>query len=158
MKRKIIIALSLFASVCCTAQERSGSHNDYIPEYKELHNTIAALDSIFWKAYNECDLETQSRLYSEDIEFYHDQAGLISSKQMILDATRENICGNIRRDLVKGTLEVYPLPGYGAVEMGMHTFQDNTNSGGEPSRPGKFIVIWQQKGSDWTITRVISIH
>lgn len=157
MKRKVIIALSLFVTVYCTAREGSGSDN-HKPEFSELYSTIAALDSIFWKAYNDCDLETQSRLYSENIEFYHDQAGLINSKQMILDATRENICGNIRRDLVKGTLEVYPLPGYGAVEMGMHTFQDITNPGGEPSQPGKFIVVWQQKGSDWTITRVISIH
>lgn len=153
----IMITIASLITSCATTGQNSKQPESYQPENKELYNTISRLDSVFWKAYNECDMNTQARLYSENIEFYHDQAGLINSRQMILDATEANICGKIQRDIVKGTLEVYPLPGYGAVEIGMHTFRDLDN-GGQPSRPGKFITIWQQKGSEWTITRVVSIH
>jgi hypothetical protein len=124
----------------------------------ELYNTIVHLDSIFWKAYNDCDLETQSAIYSDSIEFYHDQAGLITSKQNILDATRTNICGKIRRDLVEGSLEIYPIPGFGAIEIGKHTFQSVTDLESTPSKPGNFIIVWKQQGNDWLITKVVSLH
>jgi hypothetical protein len=126
------------------------------PVNVELFNTINHMDSIFWKAYNTCDMELQSEIYSENIEFFHDQMGLITSKKIILDATRNNICGKITRELVKGSVEVYPIPNFGAVQTGMHKFhnvQENWNS-----EELKFIVIWEQKQNSWKIAKVISLH
>jgi hypothetical protein len=64
-----------------------------------------------------------------------------------------------RRDLVRGTLEVHTLKGYGAVETGEHLFCDprvhrvcdETTSG-----IAKFVTLWQLKDDTWRITRVIS--
>ena len=154
------IAASALLLASCGAH-RSGLNSPsyaYTPADPELYNTISRLDSVFWDAYNTCDLKTQAKLYADSIEFYHDQGGLITSKQAILEATKLNICGKIRRDLVKGSLEVYPIRGFGAVEMGMHTFQNITDKANTPSRPGRFVIIWQQHKDKWTIKRVISLH
>ncbi|WP_207896535.1 nuclear transport factor 2 family protein [Flaviaesturariibacter flavus] len=85
-----------------------------------LHRTIARLDSLFFTAYNNCDLTTQASFYADTIEFYHDRSGLDTSKANILANTRKYVCGRVTRELVPGSLEVSPLPGYGAVEVGMH--------------------------------------
>src|SRR5215470_10023638 len=79
---------------------------------KPLYQTIAELDSIFFTAYNTCDLKKQAEFYSDSIEFYHDQGGLVRSKQVILQATEKNICGKVTRELVKGSIEVSPIPNY----------------------------------------------
>lgn len=55
--------------------------------------------------------------------------------------------------LVDGTLVVYPLKGYGAVEIGVHRFYHPYAQGhGE----AKFLQLWQYKDGTWKITRVIS--
>ena len=124
---------------------------------EKLFETIVKLDSTFFAAYNTCDMAKQADFYSDSIEFYHDHGGLTTSKQAILDATRKNICGKVTRELVKGSIEVSPIPGYGAVEMGMHMFHNNQEKGQVP-RPSKFVLIWRNKDGKWTITRVISLH
>ena len=116
------------------------------------------MDSVFFEAYNTCNLDKQATIYSDSIEFYHDKGGLMTSKQDILDGTEKNICGKVTRELVKGSIEVYPINGYGAVEMGLHKFHNNTEKDGAQSNAGKFVIIWQNKNDDWKITRVISLH
>ena len=153
-----MLALVFFTS-CITSKNNSKQTTiAYKPDNKELYNSIARMDSIFWNAYNTCDMEMQSSIYSDSIEFYHDQGGLISSKQLILEATKMNICGKVKRDLVEGSLEIYPINGFGAVEMGAHTFTQISEANSPPSRPGKFVIIWQQKNGKWFIRRVISLH
>ncbi|BAV07276.1 protein of unknown function [Filimonas lacunae] len=128
------------------------------PAPQQLYNTIVTLDSLFFSAYNVCDMDTQASLLSDSIEFYHDQGGLMTSKQAILDATKRNICGKVTRELVKGSMEVSPIPGYGAIETGIHKFHNNQEPAGTISHPGKFVIIWKQTGNKWQITRVISLH
>jgi len=123
----------------------------------ELYETVVKLDSTFFNAYNTCDMKTQDAFYSDSIEFYHDKGGLTTSKQEILEATKKNICGKVTRELVKGSIEVSPIPGYGAVEIGMHMFHNNQEKDQTP-RPSKFVIIWRNKDGKWSITRVISLH
>ena len=46
-----------------------------IPKYKpsniDLHNQIVKMDAKYFNAYNTCDMETQTDLYNENIEFFH---------------------------------------------------------------------------------------
>jgi len=131
-----------------------------VEKSSELYKTIVALDSSFFNAYNTCDinLEKYASFYSDTIEFYHDKGGLMTSKQDIVDATKKNICGKVTRELVKGSIEVYPIKDYGAVEIGLHKFHNNTEKENSVSTSVKFIMIWVHKGNDWKITRVISLH
>ena len=64
-----------------------------------------------------------------DLEFYHDKSGLSIGRQAMVEGVKNNICGKVTRELVPGTLEVYPIANYGAVEIGVHRFhhpQDTT--------------------------------
>ncbi|RYY99861.1 MAG: nuclear transport factor 2 family protein [Chitinophagaceae bacterium] len=123
----------------------------------DLHRTVARLDSAFFAAYNRCDLETQAAFYAGEIEFYHDRSGLDTSKANILANTKKYVCGKVTRVLIPGSLEVSPLPGYGAVEVGMHQFRNSAEPGAQP-HPSRFIILWKQEGDRWTITKVISLH
>ncbi|MBX7171434.1 MAG: nuclear transport factor 2 family protein [Pyrinomonadaceae bacterium] len=127
---------------------------------QKLYDTIIKLDSEFFGAYNTCDvnLEKYGSFYSENIEFYHDQGGLTTSKTDIVEGTKKNICGKVTRDLVKGSIEVYPIKNYGAIEIGFHKFHNNTQKKGTPSKAGRFVIVWQNTNNEWKITRVISIH
>ncbi|NKI32784.1 nuclear transport factor 2 family protein [Croceivirga thetidis] len=123
----------------------------------ELHKTVVELDKRLFDAYNKCDMETQALLMDEDLEFYHDSAGLATSKSGVLQSIKENICGKVTRTLVEGSIEVHEIPGFGAVQIGMHSFSNNQEPNAE-SIPSRFITIWKNNGPNWTITRVISLH
>jgi hypothetical protein len=102
-------------------------------------------------------METQARLMDEDLEFYHDKAGLATSKDDVLKSIEQNICGKVTRTLVKNSIEVHEIKGFGAVEIGMHKFYNNREPNAE-SKPSRFISIWKNTNSNWTLTRVISLH
>ncbi len=134
----------------------SGETKSYVPDSQALYDTIVRMDSLFFHAYNTCDMATQAAFYSDSVEFYHDKGGLMTSKQGILDATKKNICGKVTRELVTGSIEVYPIKGYGAIEMGYHKFHNLVEK--SVSEGSRFIIIWQQKNNQWILARVISLH
>jgi len=119
-----------------------------------LFKTIQSLDAQLFEAYNHCDLATFSSLVADDLEFYHDVTGFTPGRQALVDGVKNNICGKVTRELVPGTLEVYPIANYGAVEIGVHRFHHpgHENEVGE----AKFIELWQNKDGAWKLTRVIS--
>ena len=122
----------------------------------ELFRTIASLDDALFDSYNRCDLEKFLTFFTDDLEFYHDQGGVTRGSQTVAEQLKKNICGKVRRELVPGTLEVYPMHGYGAVEMGIHRFHDLNAENAEPVGEAKFIHLWQKKDGVWKITRIIS--
>ena len=139
------ILLGLF-SAQASAQSPAASES--------LFKTVQSLDTEFFAAYNRCDLATVSSMVADDLEFYHDVTGFSPGKQSLLDGIKNNICGKVTRELVPGTLEVYPIAKYGAVEIGVHRFhhpRDSTNIG-----EAKFVTLWQNKDGVWKITRVLS--
>lgn len=162
MKKPVLIYTFLLVAIfflSCNSkkQDEVNATREYIPDNKELYNKIIEMDSIFFDAYNNCDLKKQASIYSDDIEFYHDKGGLMTSKQGIIDGTEKNICGKVTRELIKGSIEVYPIKDYGAVEIGFHKFHNNQEPD-TPSHPGKFIIMWQHLNNHWKITKVISLH
>ena len=149
----LLTLIMLSASLTTHAQEGY----KYVPESKELYAKIVHMDSVLFNAYNSCDMETQGKIFSDNLEFYHDKGGLMTSKKDLLDAIKKNICDKVTRVLVPGSIEVYPIAGYGAVEIGLHRFI-NHQENDHLSKPDKFICVWQQKGDAWQVTRVISLH
>jgi ketosteroid isomerase-like protein len=152
-----LVLLLLLLPLCVTrieAQPRPSKE-----ESEALFRTISTLDAEMFDAYNRCDLEKLGPFFTEDLEFYHDQTGLSRGRQAMVDAVKQNICGKVRRDLVPGTLEVYPLKGYGAVEIGEHRFCDTRKYEkcveGQ-SGVAKFVMLWQNQDGKWKITRAIS--
>lgn len=148
--RMLAVALFAIALPCANAQSSAPA-----PTAQDaLYQTVAALDTKLFDAVNQCDIKTVDSMWADDAEFYHDKTGLMVGRQNIVDAIKNNLCGKVTRQLVQGTLEVYPLNGYGAVEIGVHRFyhpNDSANVG-----EAKFIHVWQNKDGVWKITRVIS--
>nr|WP_298792598.1 nuclear transport factor 2 family protein [uncultured Allomuricauda sp.] len=130
---------------------------EYTPINKELYNIIVALDKEYFDAYNSCDMEKQKSLYSENLEFFHDKGGVSTSKQDVLAAIEENICGKVTRTLLEGSIEVYPIKDYGAIEIGYHKFYNNQEPSAK-SKASKFILVWKNEDGKWLITKVISLH
>ena len=120
-----------------------------------LYKTVASLDAQLFDAYNRCDLEKLGNMVADDLEFYHDKTGLAVGKGVFLKAIKENICGKVKRELTAGTLEVHPLNGYGAMEIGSHRFLHPANPS-DGVGEAKFVMLWQEKGGVWKLTRVIS--
>ena len=146
--------------ISCSTFQKPMKHitKDYVPDNLELYNEIVDMDTEFFAAYNRCDMKKQEEIYSNSIEFFHDQGGLMTSKQDILDATKKNICGKVTRHLVPGSIEVYPIKDFGAIEFGEHIFKNKQESADTPSQIGKFIIFWKKKDSNWVITKVVSLH
>ena len=112
------------------------------------------LDSKLFESFNSCDLAAFGELLNQDVEFYHDKSGLMLGRQAVVDATRENICGKVRRELVAGSLTSFPMDNYGLVQFGEHGFctVGTTTCTGT----GRFVHLWRQTDGKWQATRIIS--
>ena len=121
-----------------------------------LYKEIAHMDSVLFNAFNNRDLEKFKTLFTEDLEFYHDKGGVTGYNHTIefLKTTAQNNNG-LKRELVPGSLEVYPIKDYGAIEIGSHKFCHLEN-GKQDCGTFKFVHVWKKTGNDWKISRVIS--
>ena len=155
-RARILLSLSVFTLSVCLANAQEILPLDKITNQAELDKTITALDAALFDAYNHCDLPKFSSFIADGVEFYHDQGGVTLGNAALTESVKKNICGTTTRELVPGTLQVYYMKGYGALEVGVHRFHhpghEDTIGVGE----GKFIHLWQYKDGAWKITRVIS--
>lgn len=119
-----------------------------------LFDTIAALDQRLFGAYNTCDLAAFEQLFVPDVEFYHDTGGVTWDRKSVVDNTRKWICGKVRRELLEGTLRVYPVKDFGAIEEGEHRFCELAS--GRCEGIAKFVMVWRQDQDGWKLTRVLS--
>ncbi|WP_461629883.1 nuclear transport factor 2 family protein [Labilibaculum euxinus] len=156
----LLTLITLLASCSTTKNTMYRLTKNYKPDNQQLYDTIVKLDSIFFEAYNTCNLKLDKygTFFSENIEFYHDQGGVMTSKQDIISATQKNICGKVTRELVKGSIEVYPIKDFGAIEIGLQKFHNNQEPIGTPSKVGRFLIVWENKNNEWKIKRVVSLH
>jgi hypothetical protein len=92
-------------------------------ELRELTKTIASMDSLLFHAFDTCDVDLSRSLFTEDLEFYHDAGGLTNFSQNVNSIIQR--CSSetkVRRELVKGSLQVFPIKDFGAIEIGSHRF------------------------------------
>jgi ketosteroid isomerase-like protein len=122
----------------------------------ELFETIARLDSEIFGAFNKHDVARLMSLFTGDLEFYHDTGGLSNYAQNAEDF-KKMFAGtpDIRRDLEPGSLQVYPIKDYGAMEIGRHRFCHKENRKDECGTFG-FAMVWRKTGDSWKISRVLS--
>lgn len=154
----LLLAAGLVYAAGCMTARRAPHVRNYVPDDRALYDTVMRLDSLFFAAYNTCDvhLDEYAAFYSDDIEFYHDGGGLSTSKADIVESTKRNVCGKVTREPVKGSTEVYPIRGFGAVEVGYHRFRNREEN--SVSRPGRFVIVWHKTEGRWLVTRVVSLH
>ena len=128
------------------------------PTAGALFDKISALDTAVFDAFNHCSspaqLQKHASYFAPDVEFYHDNGGVTWTRKGMIDKTRQNVCGNFRRELIPGSLKVFPIKDFGAIEQGVQRFcQFKT---GTCDGMADFVVVWRQQGDAWQITRVLS--
>jgi ketosteroid isomerase-like protein len=121
-----------------------------------LFETISRLDTEVFDAFNRHDLARLTSFFTEDLEFYHDTGGL-SGYAENADGFKKMFASmpDIRRDLEPGSLEVYPIKDYGAMQMGRHRFCHKENGKDDCGTFG-FAMVWRKTGDSWKISRVLS--
>ncbi len=148
----VLFYLVVFPLVFCNSayaqKEKSSSENIFIE--------IAHMDSVLFNAFNNHDAVKMSTMFTNDLEFYHDKNGLSSYTQTVEAFGRLFGQNNgMRRELVEGSLEIYPINNYGAVETGLHTFY-HFEDGKQIEGTFKFIHLWKYENGQWKISRIIS--
>src|SRR6267154_2732370 len=149
----LVLCLSLLPA---KAQEKIASL-EAIKSQTELDKAITSLDTKLFNAYNHCDLKTFDSLLADDVEFYHDQGGVTLGRQKLTESIKNNICtGDTQRVLVPGTLKIYYMKGYGAIEMGVHRFLHPKTEAANGTGEGSFVHLWRYQDGVWKLTRVLS--
>jgi ketosteroid isomerase-like protein len=113
------------------------------------------MDDSLSAAFNAHNANALMSLFATDLEFYHDTQG-VQDYQAVSAGFRSLFASNsnIRRERV-GALEVYPVRGYGAIEVGAHKFC-HTEGGRRDCGTFKFVQLWRREMSGWKIARVVS--
>ena len=123
-----------------------------------LFDTVAALDAAVFDAFNHCsaprELQKHAGYFAPDVEIYHDEGGVTWKRSEMIANTKKNVCGKFRRELVPGTLKVYPLKNFGAIAQGEHRFC--ALASGKCEGMADFVMVWRKRGNSWQITRVLS--
>lgn len=131
----------------------------------ELFTSLKIKDSLLFNiGFNTCDISQFENLVSDHFEFYHDKSGITSSKTAFISSIREGLCKlpyKARRELIEGSLEVYPLEKngvlYGAIQMGKHRFyaleKDKTE---QLTGVARFTHVWLIEHGIWKLSRGLS--
>ncbi len=130
----------------------------------ELFRILRANDSLLFNVgFNNADTISFHELLSDNFEFYHDEAGIIPSKAALIASIRDlaKLTYRPRRQLVEGSMSVYPLKKngqvYGAVQTGEHQFF--AKEAGKPeylTSTAKFTHLWLLENGKWKLSRVLS--
>ena len=141
----------LLAAILCALSLTSNAE-----EPTELFNEIEKSDTRFFDAFNSCDLQTMGDIFSDDLEFYHDLGGVHNAQETMKTTKRNCDKGlGLRRKIVEGSLKVYPIKDYGAIQVGAHTFCHLEN-GKDDCGTFDFVHVWRRIDNGWKLARVIS--
>ncbi len=154
----VVVFLLFFATFITNGQD-----NEVVNLPNNLEEIIITLDSEFWKSYNACDLDQFRTFLTEDLEFYHDKAGLTTTSAKLMDQIANGLCSDenirLRREAVDGSVQVYPLQHYGAIITGEHVFY--LREKGKTERlieKAKFTHVWKFENEQWRMSRVLSFN
>ena len=154
MKNLMVLLLSIF--IYSNALAQSQNERKVATTQIELFNKVANLDSSLFAAYNSKNLNLMKTYFTKDLEWYQDNGGLIDFEKVFINFKsifeRDY---DLKRNLIKESLEVHPIEGYGAIEIGKHQFKHIENGKLEIGT-FKFVMIWKNDNGNWKISRVIS--
>jgi ketosteroid isomerase-like protein len=126
--------------------------------HQKLIEEITEADRRTFEAFSTCDVARYASSLSKDVEFYHDHTGKTGYEQNL--KALQNRCGegiSLRRELVEDSLVVNAVPGYGAVEAGMHRFYSRQQDGSEHlDATARFTNVWSKETGSWKLVRIVS--
>ena len=154
--------LALVAVLCVAplhASAQTVAEDDGALTSGPLYDALLEMDRrLFEASFVTCDAATANAIFTDDVEFYHDQAGRSLGEQVRENTRRlTSSCPagrGVTRSLVSGSLRVYPIQGYGAVQMGTHRFDER---GAATSTITRFVHVWHMSDGKWRLARVLSL-
>ena len=150
---RLSVTLLIAAIISAIGQSPASSQ---LAKSRELFETIARMDAKLFDAFNAHNLDAMMEMFADDLEFYQDNDGVSNYQQSKNDFTKMLASvPDIRRDLMKESLEVYPIKDYGAIEIGIHRFCHKEHGEGECGS-FKFVHVWRKIGNSWKLSRIIS--
>lgn len=159
IRNVFLVGVLLTVAVSCTwAATPATPDAAGVANQDPLFVTISKLDSDFFDAFNHCsssdELKKHASYLNANVEFYHDKGGVSWTRKDYIDKTRMNVCGHFRRVLTAGSLQVFLINDYGAIEEGHQTFCDLTSD--KCFGEAKFLIIWHRTSEGWEVTRILS--
>lgn len=124
-----------------------------------LFDELARMDAlVFGASFATCDAAKANAIFTDDVEFYHDESGLSVGEQ-VRENTRRLTAScpashGVTRTVVPGSLRVYPIANYGAVQVGVHRFDER---GAATSTLARFVHVWRLQDGQWRLARVLSL-
>ncbi|MFL9484327.1 nuclear transport factor 2 family protein [Chitinophagaceae bacterium LWZ2-11] len=168
MKKQLIIILFAGLVICHPLNGHAQAQTPSQPSLTAaaLQATILRDDSLFWQAYNHCDITGMKTYLTTDCEFYHDKGGLTKGLDALMQIIATGICKepnnySLRREAVPATVNVYPLSKndviYGAVISGEHLFYIHQSGKAEYlDGHARFTHLWLLTNGEWKMARVLS--
>jgi hypothetical protein len=130
--------------------------NTVAASQSNLRLQILEMDKKLFDAFNEKNLEVTKSIFDLDLEFYHDASGVSNYDQTIENSRRLfSKGGDLRRELLPDSVEIYPIKDFGAIETGKHKFCHHENKKLECGT-FKFLHIWKKTEEGWKLVRVVS--
>ncbi|MCK5399993.1 MAG: nuclear transport factor 2 family protein [Flavobacteriaceae bacterium] len=169
MKLKSILLLFtiIIATLSCKYKEQDGQldivHNE--ENKSELYYLLKQKDSLMFElSFNQLDTSILDELATDDVEFYHDKGGATFTKQEFIEGMKSlgNLSYKARRELVKGSTEVFPMYKngelYAAILKGEHRFyaKEPNDKPEYLTSTAKYTVLWILVNNEWKMSRIFS--
>lgn len=155
---KIALFFGIALATMATSAETAQTMDKGITSADALTETVSALDAGLFGSFNHCDapgeLQKHAGYLAKDLEFYHDNGGVTWTRDAYLANTQKNVCGHFRRELVPGSLEIFPIKDFGVIEQGWHRFCDLKTK--ECFGEARFLIVWHHDDEHWEATRIFS--
>lgn len=157
MTKHVLVILMIFLlSIIACKNHHLGDNKVYTPIDRSLFSIINKQDSCLFAAFNARNFEVFKEYFSENLEIYQDNIGVRNYEQSMV-AFKELFEKDYKltRELIKESLEVYPIKDFGAIEVGQHKFCHIEN-GKQICGIFKFAHVWSFRDGKWKITRILT--
>src|SRR5580700_1726333 len=150
MKCQPLICIVL-STLCAIPRANVTQEDDtVVSESRGRFTDIARMEEILAMAVNESKTEKLDKLLAPDFVFYSDVAGLVRRSEILgSEHVDSRSLGVYDRMRYRTSLTVLPLPGFGALAVGSHTFADRS------SETQNFIHIWAKQDDHWRLAKAI---
>ncbi len=169
---------SLFLILTITACKNEKTENETTEQVHartEIHNDdhvdlslfklLKSRDSLmFERSYNQVDMSVLEEMATDDLEFYHDQAGATYTKADFIKGASglADLSYKARRELVEGSTKVFPMYNngelYAAILSAEHRFyaKEPNEKPEYLTSSAKYTTLWVLVDDEWKMSRIYS--